>query len=320
LPKDKEILVFCQVGLRGYLACRILSQKGYTCRNLTGGYKTYAMVTGHGPKPSPVVQELTDDTGQGGPPPTGQENEMPEVVKQIDACGLQCPGPIQKLRAEIDLINDGEAISITSTDPGFAADVPAWCNTTGNELVEVVVAEGGYRATIIKRSAEPAAACTTPGGKKGLTIVVFSNAFDRAVAAFIIANGAASMGYEVTMFFTFWGLNVLRRDEAVRVKKTLVEKMFGWMMPRGPEKLALSQMHMAGMGLAMIKGIMKQKNVTSLPDLIAQAQAAGARLVGCTMSMDLMGIKHEELIDGVEEGGVAMYLDRAGAGNVNLFI
>ncbi len=139
-------------------------------------------------------------------------------------------------------------------------------------------------------------------------------------AAFIIANGAAAMGSDVTMFFTFWGINALRRATSVAVRKNLVERMFGWMMPRGAEKLTLSKMNMGGMGLAMIKGIMKRKNVPSLPELIASAKAAGVRLVVCSMSMDLMGIKREELIDGVEEGGVALYLDRAEAGNVNLFI
>ena len=155
---------------------------------------------------------------------------------------------------------------------------------------------------------------------KHKTIVVFSGDFDKAMAGFIIANGAAAMGSKVTMFFTFWGLNVLRRAEAVSVKKNLIERMFGWMMPRGADKLALSKMQMGGMGLAMIKGIMRKKNVASLGDLIASARAAGVRMVACTMSMDLMGIKKAELIDGVEEGGVAAYLDSAEAGNVNLFI
>jgi peroxiredoxin family protein len=152
------------------------------------------------------------------------------------------------------------------------------------------------------------------------TLVVFSDAFDKAMAAFIIANGAAAMGGEVTMFFTFWGLNLLRRSAAVPVRKTFIERMFGWMMPRGADKTALSQMNMAGLGTAMIKGIMRKKNVLSLPELMASAQQSGVRLVACTMTMDLMGIKREELIDGVEEGGVAMYLDRAGSANVNLFI
>lgn len=155
---------------------------------------------------------------------------------------------------------------------------------------------------------------------KNKSIVVFSGDFDKLVASFIIANGAAAMGSKVTMFFTFWGINALRRSKHVAVKKTAIEKMFGWMMPRGADKLKLSQMNMGGMGLAMIKGIMRKKNVASLPELIKSAQNAGVKLVVCSMSMDLMGIKREELIDGVEEGGVASYLDKAEAGNVNLFI
>jgi peroxiredoxin family protein len=151
-------------------------------------------------------------------------------------------------------------------------------------------------------------------------MVVFSGDFDKAMAAFIIANGAAAMGSRVTMFFTFWGLNILRRPESVRVRKNLVERMFGWMMPRGADRLTLSQMNMGGMGLAMIKGIMRKKHVTPLADLIASARRAGVRLVACSMSMDLMGIHRAELLDGVEEGGVALYLDRAEAGAVNLFI
>ena len=96
--------------------------------------------------------------------------------------------------------------------------------------------------------------------------------------------------------------------------------MFGFMMPRGAEKTHLSKMKMAGMGTWMIKGIMKKKHVLSVSELMAQARRNGVRLVACTMTMDLMGIKREELIDGVEEGGVAMYLDRAESANVNLFI
>ena len=124
----------------------------------------------------------------------------------------------------------------------------------------------------------------------------------------------------MTLFFTFWGLNVLRKSGPVTVKKNWIEKMFGIMMPKGASKLPLSQMHMGGMGLAMIKGIMKKKNVMKLDDLIAQARFSGVRLVACTMTMDLMGIKREELIDGIEEGGVAMYVDHLSDSSANLFI
>ena len=128
------------------------------------------------------------------------------------------------------------------------------------------------------------------------------------------------MGSEVTMFFTFWGLNVLRKNESASVRKNLIERMFGMMMPRGAGKLTLSKMNMGGLGTAMMKGIMQKKNVSSLEELIAKAQASGIKLVACSMSMDIMGIRKEELIDDVELGGVAMYLDHAEAGNVNLFI
>jgi peroxiredoxin family protein len=177
---------------------------------------------------------------------------------------------------------------------------------------------------MIVKSAQPAAAAIPGDGaavsSKKKSIIVFSGDFDKAMAAFVIANGAAAMGSQVTMFFTFWGLNVLRKAQSVAVRKNLVERMFGWMMPRGADKLTLSKMNMGGMGLHMIKGIMHKKNVSSLPQLIDSARQAGVRLVACAMSMDLMGIHKEELIDGVEEGGVAMYLGNAEAGSVNLFI
>ncbi|SHK43880.1 DsrE/DsrF/DrsH-like family protein [Paramaledivibacter caminithermalis] len=152
------------------------------------------------------------------------------------------------------------------------------------------------------------------------TMIVFSGDLDKVMASFIIANGAAAMGNEVTMFFTFWGLNALRKAKKVKVKKDFMEKMFGWMMPRGAEKLGLSKMNFGGIGAKMMKDIMKKKNVNSLPELIEMAQMMGVKIVACTMSMDVMGIKEEELIDGVEFAGVATYLGEADEANVNLFI
>jgi peroxiredoxin family protein len=152
------------------------------------------------------------------------------------------------------------------------------------------------------------------------TIIVFSGDMDKAMASFIIANGAAAMGDDVTMFFTFWGLNVLRKAQKIKVKKNFIERMFGWMMPRGAEKLGLSKMNFLGIGPVMMKQIMKQKNVNTLPELIESAQAMGVKLIACTMSMDIMGIRKEELIDGVEFAGVATYLGEADQANTNLFI
>ena len=156
--------------------------------------------------------------------------------------------------------------------------------------------------------------------RDGKTIIVFSGDLDKAIASFIIANGAAAMGKPVTMFFTFWGLNILRKNEKVSVPKNIIEKAFGMMMPRGSKKLQLSKMNMAGMGAKMIRMVMKDKNVESLEDLIQAAIDNGVNIVACTMSMDVMGIKEEELIDGVNLGGVGYYLGEAEDSNVNLFI
>ena len=152
------------------------------------------------------------------------------------------------------------------------------------------------------------------------TIVLFSGDLDKAIAAFIIANGAAAYDHEVTIFFTFWGLNVLRKDEVVRTDKGILEKAFGWMMPRGAKKLGLSKMNFAGLGPQMIKHVMKKHNALSLPQLIELAQEQGVKLVACTMTMDLLGLQQEELIDGLEYAGVAAYLGDASNGKVNLFI
>jgi peroxiredoxin family protein len=152
------------------------------------------------------------------------------------------------------------------------------------------------------------------------TMIMFSGDLDKAMAGLIIANGAAAMGDDVTIFFTFWGLNILRKAQKIKVRKSLMEAMFGWMMPRGADRLSLSKMNMGGMGTAMMKDIMKKKKVNSLPELIESAQELGVKFIACTMSMDVMGIKPEELIDGVEYAGVATYLGEADQANVNLFI
>jgi len=318
LPKDKEVLAFCQVGLRGYLACRILSQNGIACRNLTGGYKTYSQALGLMSGKPKILREMKEDTGQTGAEPHPTVRKSAEVVKEIDACGLQCPGPIMQLKQAMDQIQPGQAVRIFVSDPAFAADLEGWCHTTGSRLRDRQLNKGVLTAVVEKGQPAQSSAPVATSNRK--TLVVFSDAFDKAMAAFIIANGAAAMGSDVTMFFTFWGLNLLRHAQPVPVRKTLIERMFGWMMPRGADKTTLSQMNLAGMGTAMIKSIMRKKNVLSLPELIVAAQKSGVRLVACTMTMDLMGLKREELLDGVEEGGVAMYLDRAGSANVNLFI
>ncbi|TCN19900.1 DsrE/DsrF/DrsH-like family protein [Mesobacillus foraminis] len=156
--------------------------------------------------------------------------------------------------------------------------------------------------------------------KKKTTIVLFSGDYDKAMAAYIIANGAAAYDHEVTIFHTFWGLNALRKDEDIAIKKGFIEKMFAKMMPRGADKMGLSKMHFAGFGPKMIKDVMKKHNAVSLPQLIEMAQEQDVKLVACTMTMDLLGLQQEELLDNIEYAGVAAYLSDAEDGNVNLFI
>ena len=155
---------------------------------------------------------------------------------------------------------------------------------------------------------------------KKTTIVLFSGDYDKAMAAYIIANGAAAYDHEVTIFHTFWGLNALRKDEDIIVEKSFIEKMFGKMMPKGADKMGLSKMNFAGMGPKMIKDVIKKHNALELPQLIEMAQEQDVKLVACTMTMDLLGLKEEELLDNIEYAGVAAYLADAEDGNVNLFI
>lgn len=156
--------------------------------------------------------------------------------------------------------------------------------------------------------------------QKKTTIVLFSGDYDKAMAAYIIANGAAAYDHEVTIFHTFWGLNALRKDEPIQSKKGFLEKLFGKMMPRGANKMGLSQMNFAGMGPKMIKRVMKKHSAMSLPQLIDLAAEQDVKLIACTMTMDLLGLGQEELLDEVEYGGVAAYLGEAQEGRVNLFI
>lgn len=321
IPKNKKIFEYCKVGLRGYIAYRILAQNGFDAYNLSGGYDMYQAANSIHNNEIKMNDEMTRIEKKD----EGSIKPNTSAVK-IDACGLQCPGPIMKVYSEIQKINEGEMLEVHVTDPAFERDIRSWCDRTGNVLCGIEKSCCDYTAYIqkgensdknTKTSNSKETNCELPQGK---TMVVFSGDLDKAIASFIIANGAAAMGRPVTMFFTFWGLNILRRDTVVKVNKNFVEKMFGMMMPRGSKKLKLSKMNMAGMGGKMIRGIMKKKNVSSLEELIAQAKSSGVKLVACSMSMDLMGIKQEELIDDVEMGGVAYMLGEAEQSNMSLFI
>ena len=154
-----------------------------------------------------------------------------------------------------------------------------------------------------------------------LSLIVFSGSLDRLIAAFVLATGAAAMGMQVSMFFTFWGTAALRRDN-VHVKKTLLERMFGWMLPKGVKRLPLSQMNMAGGGPAMIRYVMKKNGVASVEEMIELSKELGVELHVCTMSLELLGMKPEELIDypGRSFCGVAKFLETAAPGKITLFV
>jgi CoA-disulfide reductase len=326
IPKNKTIYAYCQVGLRGYIACRLLTQLGYKCVNIDGGYKTYALtkvVNKH--KEAAIINKIVNDDGV-------VNNMIPDLTKvalTLDACGLQCPGPIRRVFEEMQNLKEGDVIEVRATDPGFAKDISSWCKNTGNTMIKsefdktkkafVAYVQKGMVCCPSEVGTIANAALATQA-KNGSTMVVFSGDLDKAIASFIIATGAASMGKEVTMFFTFWGLNVLKRKEKPKVKKNTIEKMFDFMLPSHTGKLPLSKMNMAGMGPKMIKYIMKTNNVDTLDQLIENAIKMNVKVVACAMSMDLMGIKKEELIDGVEIAGVASYLGAADESGLNLFI
>jgi NADPH-dependent 2,4-dienoyl-CoA reductase/sulfur reductase-like enzyme/peroxiredoxin family protein/rhodanese-related sulfurtransferase/TusA-related sulfurtransferase len=312
LPKDKEIIVFCAVGLRGYLAQRILRGHGYTAvRNLIGGYKTFATANAPVGKPNlPYNEPKNLDT-------QAMTTEIKTV--KIDACGLSCPGPIMKVKQAIDSIADGERIEITSTDAGFARDAQAWCNTTGNVLISNVEEKGRY-TVVIEKGSPKACQVTTSCDGKGKTLIMFSDDLDKALATFVLANGAAATGQKVSIFFTFWGLNVIKKERKPSVAKDIFGKMFGMMLPSSSKKLHLSKMSMMGMGDKMMRHIMKKKNIDSLEALRQQAIDNGVEFIACQMSMDVMGVAREELLDNVTIGGVATYMERADQANVNLFI
>jgi peroxiredoxin family protein len=160
----------------------------------------------------------------------------------------------------------------------------------------------------------------TPGDQ--LSMIVFSGALDKMIAAFIIATGAAAFGTKVTMFFTFWGTAALRNPKKNVKKDDLMSTMFGWMLPKGLNKLTLSQMNMGGMGASMIKGLMRKKNVISLPELLRTAGDLGVKIIICEMSMDLMGMKRSEMVDypGLDYAGVATFLGEAAKSKTTLFI
>lgn len=310
IDRDSDVIVFCAVGLRGYLAQRILLGRGYRrVRNLAGGYKTYSLAT----------QKVEPVEGQ----PCGQAEDSGAEsgdMLRLDACGLQCPGPIMQVKNAVDGMKAGQRIEVRATDPGFARDAESWCRSTGNKFVSKT-SEGGYHTVVIEKREACASAVTPAAGEsRDKTFIMFSDSLDRAIATFVLANGAAATGGKVTIFFTFWGLNVIKKRRKPHVEKDIFGRMFAWMLPSDSTCLHLSKMSMLGLGDRLMRHIMRRKNISQLEELMREAVYNGVELIACQMTMDMMGISRDELIDGVTVGGVATYMERAGNSGVNLFI
>lgn len=318
IPKENKIIILCSGGLRAYLTERILKQEGFNDVSiLSGGLNIYFK----------AIKDQTNKLDFSNVAPKREELQLASNITgnfiEIDACGLQCPGPILKLKTEIDKISESDKLRVTATDPGFYKDVTSWCNMTGNKILGVEQSGGKVVAIIekaasIKPNKEQGYSISASGNE--VTIICFSDDMDKALASLVIANGAMASGKKVTIFFTFWGLSIIKKIDKTRVKKSFMGKMFGIMLPKNLNKLGLSKMNMGGIGAFMMKGIMRDLKINSIKEMLDSLSQNKTRFIACQMSMDVMGVKKEELMDFVEIGGVANYLESATTAGINLFI
>ena len=309
LPKNRKIVVCCRVGFRAYAAERVLKQHGFDCANLSGGFFTYQAFH---QKPVPVVNNQN---------PTPCDISPDGDRRTLDVRSLSCPGPVVRLKKEIDTMADGAELLVRAQG-SFAPDLNNWLKSGGHELVGMDVKNGELEAVIRKRSGSAAASASAPSVAKSnsAAIILFSNDLDKALAALIVACGMAAAGNKTSIFFTFWGLSVLRKNPAPMVKKSLISRMFGFMLPNGARKLALSKMNMAGMGTMMMKQVMKREQVPTLEELLQQAKELGVEFIACEMAMNVMGLQREELIGVDEVAGVASFAEIASNAGTTLFI
>jgi len=315
IPTDRPVWLFCGVGLRGYLASNILKGNGYRdVRNLIGGLKTYLAATAEVETPEGF------DTGGKAAAPCTTTRACNDMVVHVDACGMQCPGPILKMKQAMDRLADSQRLEIRATDAGFPRDAEAWCRTTGNRFIGQRSENGIHIVEIEKATPNAATMEKTHANAPGKTLILFSDDLDKTLATFVLANGAAATGRKVSIFFTFWGLNAIKKTHKPKVKKDFFGRMFDRMLPSDSTKLALSKMNMLGAGAKMRRYLMTKKGVDPLETLRQQAIDNGVEFIACQMSMDVMGIQRDELLDNVTIGGVASYMERAEQANVNLFI
>lgn len=336
IPRDKKVVLYCGVGPRGYVASCILKGHGFNnVVNLCGGLRTYSIANAKVPMPSSSssvtkASNCSSGCSTASAPVASGEVDLSNVEKVIDARGLQCPGPILKLKKGIEELQNGQVVQITAGEVSFTRDAESWCKSTGNTFIkaenkdgawQVFIRKGGTTALAEAQGSMSACAATALAPKNdGKTFIMFSDDLDKALATFVLANGAAATGKKVTIFFTFWGLNAIKKIDKPAVEKDFFGKMFGMMLPSSTHGLKLSKMHMMGAGTKMMRYIMNKKGIESLESLRQQAIDNGVEFIACEMSMDVMGVKKEELLDNVTLGGVATYMERADHANVNLFI
>lgn len=305
IPKDKEIWVYCAVGLRGYLACRFLSQNGYNVKNIAGGIKTSSLIFNNSTKVENSKNSTLSNSSN---------------IEYIDLSGLSCPGPLVTIKEKIETLKNGECLKVKVSDSGFYNDIKSWCKVTNNTLLDIKKDNNSTFATIQKGSisANKNENIIVNENSESVTIVVFSGDLDKAIASFIIANGALALGKKVTMFFTFWGLSIIKKRTLS--KNNILEKMFSFMLPKNSLSLPVSKMNFFGIGAKMIRYVMKSKDIMSLEELMSKSIENGVNLIACSMSMDVMGISKDELLENIEYGGVGQYLGEAQNSNTNLFI
>ena len=319
LPKDKSLLVICTSGKRSYFTCRLLANLGYDVYNFSGGLKVYRQVIEGREIINNSQKEVMNNMITNNNQPIQKAIDDIAIKITVDACGMQCPGPIIKAKKNIDMLQDGEIMKISATDPAFPTDITAWANVTGNTILNKTE-DDGIATIYIQKGSKQQLNDVVVNTRDEFSMVVFSDSLDRALAAFILANGAASMGKKATLFFTFWGLNILKKPKKPAVYRDFMAKMFNLMLPSSTHKLKLSQMNMAGLGAVMMRKYMKKKNVQSLEELMQEALNAKVSLQACRMSMDLMGVKESDLMDGIEYAGVGGFLGVAEKSNTTLFI
>lgn len=297
-PKDRTYYIYCRSGRRSHNAAEALATRGYEVVNLDGGFLAI------------------ESTASKSSKPTSQRAAQSKRVTR-DYSGLQCPGPIVEINKEMMQMPEGTQLEVTVTDLGFKQDIQSWVKQRGFTLI-ALEEKADHIHAVIEKTKDKTMNVTHEGN--GTTIVLFSGELDKALAALIIANGAKAAGRDVSIFFTFWGLNALKKVNQTPVKKTGIAKMFDKMLPSQPEYMPISKMNMFGLGNVMMRYVMKKKNIETLPALINQAIEQDVKLIACTMSMDVMGISKEELREEVTYGGVGAYIGDTEQARHNLFI